>query len=596
MKIATFNLFQFVEPGYYWYEREPRCTYSDADWKTKTRWIKKRLHKMDADVIGFQEVFSTEALKKLCAKAGYPYFVTTDTPQTREEDDKVFHKSVVALASRYPLENPRTVDTHPAVKSELSLADDFRFSRLPVCADITVPDIGTTTVYVVHLKSKRPVSEDIRYEDKTEWPDRVRDTMMRLSRGNVASMLQRGAEATLLYHSACQVLDENPDRPLLILGDMNDDQDSTPIRALTMKSRIYSIGGVGDEEWPATAKHSLHDYRLTDSFRVAPNMHRRVRPFTHVYRGKGNSIDHILISNALNPRNPNAKAELVYYKVLNKHLEKDGVENQFQSDHGQVFVELQPSTIERETPSQTIHTQKDVMTRQDFVDLAGGVYQSRKHFRQWSSEDKWKNYWAFFFDNDHGWVTSVYGRTPVDELYQKKHHSIEHVIPQDFLSRYMSRKRTPRHVRYGASVNPFNLAPSERGLNAKRSNFPFDMDGDKVVRPKHIKLQPENFLSTGLDEDDEWVIPSQNRGDIARSLLYMLLTYEIDELYNRHVDTLVHWAKIDSPSAWEVSYNTWVQKRWGIRNPFIDSAENALVLLDNMDLMRSIEMRKKRSG
>ena len=594
MKIATFNLFQFVEPGYYWYEREPRCTYDDADWKAKTSWIKQRLRDMDADVVGFQEVFSVDALKKLCAKAGYPYFATMDIPHTLEEDDEVFNQSVVALASRYPLENPRTVDTHPAVKAELPLSDAFRFSRLPVCADITFPDIGATTVYVVHLKSKRPVSEDVRYSEKTAWPDRVRDTMMRLSRGNVASMLQRGAEATLLYHSACQVLDENPDRPLVILGDMNDDQDSTPLRALTMKSRIYNIGGVSDDEWPDSAKNALHDYRLTDSFRVAPNMHRRVRPFTHVYRGHGNNLDHILVSNSLNPRNPNAQAELVHYEVLNQHLEKDGVENQLQSDHGQVYIELLSSIKEQHAPNPKIHTQEDVLSRQDFVDLAGGVYQSRKHFRQWSSEDKWKNYWAFFFDNNHGWVTSIYGRTPVDELHQKKHHSIEHVIPQDFLSRYMTRQRAPRHVRYGASVNPFNFAPSERGLNAKRSNFPFDMDGDKVVRPEHIKLQPENFMHTGLDDDDEWVIPSQNRGDIARSLLYMLLTYEIDELYNRHVDTLVHWAKIDSPIAWEVSYNNWVHKRLGIRNPFIDTTENALVLLDNKDLMRSIEVRKSK--
>ncbi|MEZ5536317.1 MAG: endonuclease [Thiolinea sp.] len=591
MKLATFNLYQFVEPGYYWYERDPRCTYTDSEWKIKTRWIKQRLREMDADVVGFQEVFSVDALRTLCAEAGYPHFATVDTPKTIDGDDGVYDQSVVALACRYPLNNPRTVITHPDVKQELSLTDSFRFSRLPVCADIGMPGLDAVTVYVVHLKSKRPVSEDVRYEDKAEWLFRVRDTMMRLSRGNVASMLQRGAEATLLYHSLSELLDSDPNRPVVILGDMNDDQDSTPLRALTMTDRIYSIGGIHDEEWPEHTKRLLHDYRLTDSFRAAPNMQRRVRPFTHVYRGHGNSLDHILISNALNPRNPQAQAEVVHYEVFSGHLEKDGTENQLQSDHGQVCIDLLPVSKTEHTPNPAIHSQRDVMTRQDFVDLAGGVYQSRKHFRQWSSEDKWENFWTFFFDNNHGWVTSIYGRTPVDELYQKKHHSIEHIIPQDFLSRYMTRQRAPRHVRYGASVNPFNFAPSERGLNAKRSNFPFDMDGDKVVRPQFMKLQPENFISTGLDADDEWVIPSQNRGDIARSLLYMLLTYEIDELYNRHIDTLVHWAKIDSPSAWEVAYNNWVHQRLGIRNPFIDEADKALILLNNKELMRSIEIR-----
>jgi endonuclease I len=86
------------------------------------------------------------------------------------------------------------------------------------------------------------------------------------------------------------------------------------------------------------------------------------------------------------------------------------------------------------------------------------------------------------------------------------------------------------------------------------------------------------------------VIPSSNRGDIARAILYMLLVYEIDELYNQHVDTLVHWAKLDSPSAWEIAYNNWVYARMGIRNPFIDTPENALQLLSKHDLMHTIEL------
>ncbi|MGB0848129.1 MAG: endonuclease [Thiolinea sp.] len=588
MKLATFNLFQFVEPGYYWYEREPRSTYDDAEWTTKTRWITQRLTEMDADIVGFQEVFSITALEKLCAAAGYPHFATVDTPVTREEDDNVYYKSVVAMASRYPLHNIRSVATHPEVKQDLLLTDDFVFSRQPVCADIELPELGTTTVYVVHLKSKRPKTAKVDFAEKTEWPERVRATMMRLSRGNVSSMLQRGAEATLLYHSLCEILAKDPQRPIVIMGDMNDDQDSTPLRALIMRSRIYNIGGVDADDWPDGVKHYLHDHRLIDSFRIAPNMYRRLRPFTHVHRGKGNCLDHILVSNVLNPNNPQAKAEVVHYDVFNKHLDKDGIENQVQSDHGQVCIELLPVSQDKSAPNPGIKDQKDVINRQDFVDLAGGIFQSHKHFRQWSRGEKWENFWSFFFDHNHGWVKSVYGQVPVSELHQRQNHSIEHIIPQVFLDRYLVNQRVPRHVRYGATINPFNMAPSERGLNAKRSNFPFDMDGDKVIRPERMQLQPENVSKTGLDKEDEWVIPSRNRGDVARAILYMLLCYEIDELYNRHIKTLVHWAKIDRPSAWEVEYNQWVYNRLGIRNPFIDEPDKALLLLNNKNLISSI--------
>lgn len=593
MKLATFNLYQFVAPGYYWYERDPRSTYSETEWQDKTDWIKQQLKAMDADVIGFQEVFSIDALQSLCAEAGYPYFATVDTPVTRDEDDKVYYKSVVAIAARHPLSNARGVETHPDVSHDLRLKDDFRFSRQPVCAEIELPKLGKTTVYVVHLKSKRPDTADLIFEDKVAWPERVRKTMMSVSRGNVSSMLQRGAEATLLYHSVCEVLATDAQRPVIILGDMNDSEDSIPLRSLTMRSRIYNIGGVDADDWPEGVKRYLHDNRLMDSFRIAPNMYRRLRPFTHIHRGKGNCLDHILVSNVLNPHNPTAQSEVAFYEVFSKHLRDDGIENKLQSDHAQVCIELLPiSSSEQTAPNPNIKHQKDVITRQDFVDLAGGVFQSSKHFRQWDRDDKWKNFWSFFFDHDHGWVKSVYGQIPVDELHQRKHHSIEHIIPQVFLDRYLVKQRVPRHVRHGATINPFNMVPSERGLNAKRSNFPFDMDGDKIVRPENMQLQPENFSKTGLDKEDEWVIPSRNRGDIARAILYMLLCYEIDELYNQHIKTLVHWAKIDSPSAWEIDYNQWVHNRLGIRNPFIDKPEDALVLLNNRDLIHSLKVRK----
>ncbi|MEM5627495.1 hypothetical protein AAHB47_30145 [Bacillus wiedmannii] len=61
IRFGTFNLYQFVEPPYKWYE--PNSFYSEADWLKKKEWIKKQILDMKCDVIGFQEVFSTNALK-----------------------------------------------------------------------------------------------------------------------------------------------------------------------------------------------------------------------------------------------------------------------------------------------------------------------------------------------------------------------------------------------------------------------------------------------------------------------------------------------------------------------------------------------------
>lgn len=599
MKFASFNLFQYVAPEYYWYKREPRASYTEAEWIQKQAWVSQRLSLMDADVIGFQEVFSFAALQQLCAEVGYPYFAIVDQPATLPEDPQVFISSIVALASRFPLNNIRSVPLDPAVQTELFLPDGFQFSRLPVCAEVETPLLGEVTVYVLHLKSKRAASLDISYQDEIPWEERGRDTLLRLSRANVASLLQRGAEASLVYHRVSHDLNNNRQRQIVVLGDLNDDQHSTPFEALSMQEKIYAIGGVEQEAWPEDFIPKLHDYRLSDSFRIAPTTRQTVRPFTHIHHGAGSCLDHILVSNALNPQNGRAVAEVMDYQVWNQHLDHDGVPNRLQSDHGQVCITLIPTHDRANEPQLgrpiKYRDAKQLATRQDFIDLAGGIYQSSKHFRQWSSADKWDNFWSFFFDTAYGWIPSIYGSSPVDELYQKQQHSIEHIIPLDFLDRYLAYTHQPRHVRNGATTNPLNFAPSERGLNAKRSNFAFDFDGDKIVRPFNLDLHPETFDSTGFDAEHEWVIPSRNRGDVARALLYMLLVYGIDELYERHIDKLVHWAKIDAPSAWEIAYNQWVYGRLGIRNPLIDTPDKVLPLLNNKELMHAMVLKSNKA-
>ncbi len=156
----------------------------------------------------------------------------------------------------------------------------------------------------------------MRYDDKVAWPHRVADTLQRLSRGTIASLLQRGLEATLLYHHIVQRLEQDAAHPIVVLGDMNDNEDSIPLAALTMQERIYNIGGLEPESWPDGITPWLYDYRLADTFRLAPNMRQSVRPFTKIHRGSGGVLDYILVSNALNPKNVAAKAEVANYDRL----------------------------------------------------------------------------------------------------------------------------------------------------------------------------------------------------------------------------------------------------------------------------------------
>lgn len=157
------------------------------------------------------------------------------------------------------------------------------------------------------------------------------------------------------------------------------------------------------------------------------------------------------------------------------------------------------------------------------------------------------------------------------------------------------RKRVSRSVRFGAETNPLNFVPADRTLNSRRSSFQFDFQGDEVKRPHKIHLNPQAYSSTGHDTDEEWVVPKRSQGDIARAILYMLLVYEIDELYLDHLKTLVHWAKVDMPSKWELAYNDWVHQTHGIRNPLIDTPAHTMAWLNDDTLLQGL-MCKEQPG
>ena len=101
LRIGTFNLFQFVEPPYSWYEK--KSTFSKGRWAKKTSWVKEQIALMNCDIIGFQEVFSNNALKKLTKELGFEYFVTVDNAKVDNDDSSIFISTTVALASKFPI-------------------------------------------------------------------------------------------------------------------------------------------------------------------------------------------------------------------------------------------------------------------------------------------------------------------------------------------------------------------------------------------------------------------------------------------------------------------------------------------------------------
>lgn len=328
IKFATCNLFQFAEPPVAWYK--PDATYTDEEWQNKKQWLTEQLTAMDADVVGFQEVFSPDALKELVAAAGYPEFAVVDNLEPIEKDSNIYSATVVAIASKHPI---KAVEVVP-------VEGDFKFSRLPLRSVIQMPEIGDTTVYVCHLKSKRASSSDTDNEAVTA-RDKVFAAAKATSFGRMLSMAQRGAEASMIYLDVMNQISQNGNAPVVVLGDMNDTGNSVVIESLTNQNTRYDLDERSFSDWTEEEKLASAQSRLFDAHDLTPNPFGGPRVPTHFHGTKADVVDFIFVSYAFNIENPEHIARPCRYSVLNGHLRANGVGEQTLSDHGFVLLEME---------------------------------------------------------------------------------------------------------------------------------------------------------------------------------------------------------------------------------------------------------------
>ena len=300
-KVATINLYHFAEPGIWWYacelEAPPpvRPCFDAVEWAAKTVWLSGVLADMDADLIGFQEVVSVEALRLLCAEAGYPYFATVAEPRIIEEGgERVYRRPVQAAAARVPFE-AAPVRAPEGFAAALGLtAWDFR--RPPLAARLEAPGIGPVAVFCCHLKSPGVSVEDAPMAG-VEALAPERRAVEAISRAHAFAAMQRVLEASALRHAACEEIARGLAAgapPLaLVIGDLNDAPDSPALRALTADAPFERDGGAAAEGGGVSG----NPYQLFDAYRLSPrHLSTDHRPATHRSGAQGAAIDFVLAS------------------------------------------------------------------------------------------------------------------------------------------------------------------------------------------------------------------------------------------------------------------------------------------------------------
>lgn len=338
-KLATFNLFHYAVPGIFWHEREPTATYTDAQWTAKNAWIGATLDQMGADVVGFQEVVSVEALRNLAATHGYPHFYAAGHPIFDATDPAIYVNAVVALASKHPM-LVSDLNELGGIPADTVIDDQFRFSRTPVIAKVAFPDIGETTVYVCHFKSQGAfvLNEDI--DAIADWGDKIRTYFRLRAIAGVDQVSKRAAEAGVLYQLFRRALEQDPKARVVLLGDLNEGPESHTIGILTQSERVFSWGSQPPNAIPADKVFLKHTYPIYDSWSLAATPGGQ-RPFTHRSGVGGSVLDYVILTNAFNPRNPGRSATVESVKVFDAHFVNE-VPKQQSSDHAPVVANVIP--------------------------------------------------------------------------------------------------------------------------------------------------------------------------------------------------------------------------------------------------------------
>ena len=328
IRVGTFNLFQFVEPPYSWYEKKDKFT--QEQWIEKKTWIKEQITLMNCDVIGFQEVFSQEALKDLCQELGFEYFVTVDTPKVHEKNDLIYISTTVALASKYPISNIKNVKTHmPSVKKHY-LKGKFKFARTPIKADITLENQETITIYVCHLKSNRENEFEYIFKEEHSLEQKNEQVQKALKENFSKSLKQRLCEASSLFFDMKKL----KEKPYILLCDLNDRLHSITIDALS-NNKYHDENR--KETFILKDAYYEHERKI---YNPHPEQKEIKREATSYYIGKGNVLDFIFISNTFSKKNKDSIANVENYEIFNKHIEENHDGSILKSDHAQVVCQL----------------------------------------------------------------------------------------------------------------------------------------------------------------------------------------------------------------------------------------------------------------
>ncbi|MEO1700904.1 MAG: endonuclease/exonuclease/phosphatase family protein [Pseudomonadota bacterium] len=343
MRVATFNAKNLTKPGErIYFGRDP--LYTEGEYAEKTWWIGQRLLEMDADVIGFQEIWKIDALVDCLKEVGLEDeydVIGRDAPdnfsvQVATMVRKGTARSEAVWHTQFP-ENARFIKrrTDQSTYHMDVLIDNFSRPVLELRVKPKRRGSSEVTFFNSHLKSKRPIDLDRAERDKLPSEDEV-------AIGSALSNIRRSAEAAALRVVLNARMIENDD-PVVVLGDLNDDYLSVSTTIVTgdPSYKLFEASRVGSRA-SKSADLGLYSVQMLKQYRSLRNVH-----YTHVYKNRIEVLDHILVSEQFYDHSLKREWAFRDAKYWNDHLE-DHDNSHTTTDHGIVMAEFDFRPIKKD--------------------------------------------------------------------------------------------------------------------------------------------------------------------------------------------------------------------------------------------------------
>lgn len=321
--VATFNLLNLNEPNLPIYKDADG--WSQEQYDRKIAWTAHQINLLNADVMAFQELWHADSLTRAFSESSM-----ADGYQLLTPTDATGKKIICAAAVRreIPVESVEWIEDFPEGLVLRSGGGDAQtpaidvaikgFSRPVLHARLKLhPNESLVHLYVCHLKSKG--STELFREP---WYEKEVHGMHHTALGAAVSTIRRTAEAAAMRVILNLVM-KNTDEPVIVMGDINDGQNSNTQNILTEQPG-YLFGdsrGGGDT--------TLYSAQIMQEFRDTRDVF-----YTYSYKGMKESLDHILFSQEFYDQSKKRRWMFDGLFVNNDHLNQDNHNESGTNDHG----------------------------------------------------------------------------------------------------------------------------------------------------------------------------------------------------------------------------------------------------------------------